>query len=154
MSTERTMKGSSVAGALLKEKENTAKPNGRIRRRSETPKRKGNIQKGEVLNPSGRPKGSKNKVTLLKEAVLASSEELVLHNWVKLVQKTIDLAEEGDTTALKILWDRVIPSKRAIDTTAEGKDNRSITINISGLEVKSVEDSTFDAEYEEIVNDG
>jgi len=144
------MTESSVAAALLKEKESTAKPNGVVRRRS-TAKRKGKIQKGEVLNPAGRPKGSKNKVTLLKEAVLASSEELVLHNWVKLVQKTIDLAEEGDTTALKILWDRVIPSKRAIDTTAEGRDKHSITINISGLEVKSVQEDAFDADYEEIV---
>ena len=146
MSTEKTMTGSSVAEALRKEKESTAKPNGVVRRR-----KTGKIKKGEVLNPAGRPKGSKNKVTLLKEAVLASSEELVLHNWVKLVQKTIDLAEEGDTTALKILWDRVIPSKRAIDTTAEGKDKHSITINISGLEVKSVQEDAFEADYEEII---
>jgi len=146
MSTEKITIKSSVAEALAKEKENTVKPNGVIRRQ----KAKGPVKKGEVRNPAGRPTGSKNKVTLLKEAVLASSEELVLHNWVKLVQKTIDLADDGDTTALKILWDRVIPSKRAIDTSADDKNSRSITINISGLEVKSVQEDAFDADFEEI----
>jgi hypothetical protein len=96
------------------------------------------FKKGQVANPNGRPKGSKNKLTLLREAILMDAEEIVLSNWESVVRKTLDMAEQGDSTALKILWDRVIPSKRAIDTSKTRDDKMNITINVSGLEVKSV----------------
>jgi hypothetical protein len=102
----------------------------------------------------GRPVGSKNKLTLLREAVLEKAEHMVLEDWEEVVRNTIDLAKAGDTTCLKILWDRVIPSKRAIDSTEKNK-NPEITINISGLEVKRVMDEPVEAEFTEVEdNDG
>lgn len=102
--------------------------------------------------PLGRPKGSKNKLTLLREAVLEKAEEMVLDDWEEVVRTTLDLAKAGDTTCMKILWDRVIPSKRAVDPDAKDK-NPDIVINISGLEVKRVLDEPVDAEFTE-VDDG
>lgn len=102
-----------------------------------------------VAGKRGRPAGSKNKLTLLREAVLEKAEHMVLTDWEEIVQTTLTLAKAGDTTCLKILWDRVIPSKRAIDPDAADK-NPNITINISGLQVKSVMDEPVEAEFEEI----
>lgn len=93
-------------------------------------------QKGKSGNPSGRPKGAKGKVTLLREAVLNDAEEMVLSSWEDLVTTTITLANQGDTTCLKILWDRVIPSKRAVDINHNNNDKMNITINVSKLEVE------------------
>ena len=93
---------------------------------------------GQSGNPSGRPKGSKNKLTLLREAVLESAEEIVLSNFERIVQATVKLAEEGDPTALKIVWDRIIPSKRAIEDKKEGSDKLNITINVEAMSVKEV----------------
>jgi len=111
-------------------------------------KRRKQLQINKQNNKGGRPKGSKNKLTLLREAVLEKAEEMVLSDWEEVVRNTIDLAKQGDTTCLKILWDRVIPSKRAIDPTEKDK-NPDITINISGLEVTRVLDEPVEAEYTE-----
>lgn len=106
-----------------------------------------------VAGKRGRKVGSKNKLTLLREAVLEKAEHMVLSDWEEVVQTTLTLAKAGDTQCLKILWDRVIPSKRAIDNDAADK-NPSVTINISGLEVKSVMDEPVDAEFTEVVDEG
>ena len=101
------------------------------------------------LNRNGRPKGAKNKLTLLREAVLNKAETMVLEDWEEVVQTTLTMAKAGDSTALKILWDRVIPSKRAVDDSAGTKDKLNITINVQGLEVKSVMGEAVDAEFTE-----
>jgi hypothetical protein len=88
----------------------------------------------------GRPVGSKNGVTLLKEAILQQAEEKVLQEFMQIVQTTIDLANKGDTSCLKILWDRIIPSKRAIDVTHTGNEKLQVVINVSGMETKGVQD--------------
>ena len=99
----------------------------------------------------GRPVGSKNKLTLLREAVLAKAEDMVLNDWEEVVQTTLSLAKQGDTQCLKILWDRVRPSKRAIDDRNSTTDKMNVTINISGLEVKSVMgEPAVDAEFVEL----
>lgn len=103
------------------------------------------------VRPTGRPKGAKGKLTLLREAVLAKAEDMVLSDWEEVVRTTIDMAKEGNPICLKILWDRVIPSKRAVDPAAVDAGKRDIVINISGLEVKKVMDeSVVDAEYVEV----
>lgn len=111
---------------------------------------------GDSGNPAGRPQGSKNKVTLLKEAIIMDAESLVLTNWEKVVKKTIELAEDGDTQCLKILWDRVIPAKRAVEEGKGKLDKGNITINISGLEVAraevlEVEPEAIEAEFIEVL---
>ena len=103
-----------------------------------------------VAGKQGRPKGSKNKLTLLREAVLEKAEHMVLSDWEEVVQTTLTLAKAGDTSCLKILWDRVIPSKRAIDPDS-GDKTPQVTINISGMQIKSVMDEPIeDADYEEV----
>ena len=111
-------------------------------------KRRKQLQ-ANTAGKQGRTKGSKNKLTLLREAVLEKAEEMVLSDWEEVVANTITLAKSGDTTCLKILWDRVIPSKRAVDPSEKGK-TPEITINISGLEVTRVLDEPVDAEYTEV----
>lgn len=95
-------------------------------------------ERAAALPHHGRPKGAKNKLTLLREAVKAKAENMVLDDWEEVVETTLEMAKGGDTTCLKILWDRVIPSKRAIDESGNSSDKMNVTINIGGLEVKSV----------------
>ena len=142
--TEKTGTTSLVTETLRKEQE------------AEKKKTAHRFKKGQVANPNGRPKGSKNKLTLLRQAVLMNSEEIVLHNWETVVRKTLELAEEGDTTALKIIWDRMMPAKRAIDTTHDGKDKLNITINVGNLDKPADIEAEVveDAEFSEVENDG
>jgi hypothetical protein len=58
-------------------------------------------------NP-GRKPGSKNKTTILGQALLKEAEE-------RLVRKAIEIAEAGDGSMLKFLLDRILPKERCID---------------------------------------
>jgi hypothetical protein len=61
-------------------------------------------KKGQSGNPSGKPKGSKDKRTELRE--------LLKPHAAKLVKKVVDLALAGDVSALRICIDRIIPPVR------------------------------------------
>src|SRR5438552_3187388 len=55
----------------------------------------------------GRKPGSKNRTTLVAEALLKGEE-------VELVRKAIDLAKAGDVQMLKFLLDRILPKDRSV----------------------------------------
>ena len=77
-------------------------------------KKKG-FQKGQIGNPNGRAKGSKNKVTLLREAVKQGAEDLMIKELPKIIEVVIKQAQEGDLTAAKMILDRTIPVIKAYD---------------------------------------
>ena len=108
---------------------------------------------GQSGNPKGKPKGTKNRTTLLKQVVLANAETLVLSEFEEIVKATLELAKQGDSTCLKIIWDRIIPSKRAIDEKEGKDDSLNISITIEGMEVKNVGGEPLDAEFTEVKDD-
>jgi hypothetical protein len=55
-------------------------------------------------NP-GRPKGSRNKTTLALEALLDGEAEV-------LTRKAIEMALDGDTTAMRLVMDRIMPPRK------------------------------------------
>ena len=56
---------------------------------------------GQSGNPRGRAKGSKDRWTEFRELLEPHAEDLVT--------KAVELAKEGDTTALRLCLDRLIP---------------------------------------------
>jgi hypothetical protein len=68
------------------------------------PKRRGRpFKPGRSGNPSGRPKGARNTVTLMLEALLDGEAEGI-------ARKAIELAKAGDSRALKACFDRLLPA--------------------------------------------
>jgi len=65
----------------------------------------GQFPKGTSGNPSGRPRGSRNRATLLMEALLEGEAE-------ELTRKVIELAKAGDTHALRLCLERLMPPGR------------------------------------------
>lgn len=65
------------------------------------------FMKGQSGNPSGKPKGAKDKRTALRALLEPHSGSLV--------QKTVELALEGDTTALRLCLERLIPPVKSKD---------------------------------------
>jgi hypothetical protein len=63
------------------------------------------FRKGQSGNPSGRPRGARNKTTLAVEALLDGEAEA-------LTRKAIERALEGDTTALRLCLDRLLPPRK------------------------------------------
>jgi len=69
--------------------------------------RKGQFQPGHSGNPAGKPKGARDKRTVLRKLMEPHSEALV--------QKAVDMALEGDTTALRLCLERIVPALRSQD---------------------------------------
>ena len=61
------------------------------------------FQKGESGNPAGRPRGVRDKRSVLAEQLLEDDADAI-------VRKAIDLAKAGDGGALKLCIERICPS--------------------------------------------
>ena len=94
-----------------------------------------------LTKPAGRPKGAKNKLTLVTEALekklVKSAGGLMLREAQEILETVAERAKNGDMTAAKLILDRILPVKRASEDLASGAMN--IQINIVGT---NNEDST------------
>lgn len=69
------------------------------------PREDGQFRAGRSGNPGGRPKGARNHTTRAIEALLDGEAET-------LTRKAIELAQGGDTVALRMCLDRLIPPRK------------------------------------------
>ena len=63
------------------------------------------FEPGQSGNPSGRPKGARNKTTIAVEALLDSEAEA-------LTRKVIELALAGNMAAIRLCFERLLPPRR------------------------------------------
>ena len=63
------------------------------------------FRKGQSGNPSGRPRGARNKTTLAVEALLDGEAEV-------LTRKAVERAKEGDSVALRLCLERILPPRK------------------------------------------
>jgi hypothetical protein len=63
------------------------------------------FEPGRSGNPAGRPKGSRNRATVALEKILDGDAESIL-------RKAVELAQDGDPTALRLCLDRVLPPRK------------------------------------------
>ncbi|QWV97465.1 hypothetical protein KP005_19355 [Geomonas nitrogeniifigens] len=63
------------------------------------------FQKGQSGNPAGKPPGTKDKRTELRALLKPHAPALI--------QKVVDLALEGDSAALRMCLDRLVPPVKA-----------------------------------------
>lgn len=64
------------------------------------------FQPGQSGNPKGKPKGTKNHATRLAESLLDGDTE-------KLTRKAVELALSGDTAALRLCLERILPPRKS-----------------------------------------
>jgi Family of unknown function (DUF5681) len=69
------------------------------------PKQDGRFKEGQSGNPAGRPVGSRHKATLAAEALPDGEAE-------GLSRKAVELAFKGDTVALRLCLERIIPARK------------------------------------------
>jgi hypothetical protein len=67
---------------------------------------KGTFKKGQSGNPAGRPKGSKNRATLLAIASMEGELDAI-------VRQVIEAAKSGDMVAAKLVVDKLVPASRS-----------------------------------------
>ena len=74
--------------------------------------------KGRSGNPSGKPKGARHRSTIAAEALLDGEAEA-------LTRKAVELALGGDTFALKLCLERILPARRERNLSVSLPDLRS-----------------------------
>lgn len=67
--------------------------------------KQGRFRAGTSGNPAGRPPGARNRATLAAEALLDGQAEA-------LTTKAVAMALEGDSVALRLCLERVLPPRR------------------------------------------
>jgi|SRR5215211_1074211 len=79
----------------------------------------------------GRRPGSKNRATVVAEALLKGEE-------VELVRKAIELAKAGDSQMLKFLLDRVLPKERSVRVDLPVMDRSSDALDALAAVIDAV----------------
>jgi hypothetical protein len=69
-------------------------------------KQGGRFRKGQSGNPAGKLPGTRHKLTMAAEALLDGEAEA-------LTRKAIALALKGDTTALRLCLERIVPPRKS-----------------------------------------
>jgi hypothetical protein len=80
------------------------------------------MAKGGVRLGAGRPKGSKDPNTLVREKTLYALREMVMKEIGPVTRALIAKAKEGDVPAIKELFDRAFGKAPQALTDADGKN--------------------------------
>jgi hypothetical protein len=87
------------------------------------------FKKGQSGNPAGRPKGSRNRSTILKELLDINDQELKMH------QAQIDKAiQQKDTAAYKAVLDS------AYGAPVQQVEQTQTNVDLSGLSTEEIKD--------------
>ena len=108
------------------------------------------VKGGPSLNPQGRPKGTKNKLTLLQNELIDQFAGEMNKEFKAIIRKIVQEAKGGDMTAARLLLERAIPARKAVEHYG-AQEAGGIIINIKGFDDVSInETDTVDAVFEEV----
>jgi hypothetical protein len=88
----------------------------------------GRFVKGVSGNPDGRPKGSKNRITLLKMATEEAWRDRNSDKLDMLLDMIVSDAMDGDKSARKMIFDALISKANMSEDKAAG-DQQKITVH-------------------------
>jgi len=98
------------------------------------------FKKGVSGNPAGRPKGSKNAITLLKHSLELQLRGQAAPDMGAVMDKAVELALEGNPNMIKMLLEMHV-SKGTTDE-AQGSERVAIQINSAPMHAVEVVDIT------------
>lgn len=90
---------------------------------------KGRFVKGYSGNPAGKPKGVKNRATLIREVMDAGMADMLHSEFIQVMEKAISLAKQGNTQMIKMLL--VDIAKAMPKDNEEGKGSTKVVVSIS-----------------------
>lgn len=83
---------------------------------------------GQSGNPAGRPKGSKNNITLLRQALEGELRVQIGPHMAEVLLVAINMAKDGNESMIKLLVDKCLPTSKGDDNTGEESPKVQIMI--------------------------
>jgi hypothetical protein len=99
---------------------------------------------GKAVNKGGRPRGSKNKSTILAEAIRGDFEKSLRTNFKAIMSVLIAEAKGGNMEAIKLLFNKAIPNAGVKEEVKDRDFGVNIVIQDMRTEVKPVEGEVID----------
>jgi hypothetical protein len=108
----------------------------------------GQFVKGQSGNPEGRPKGSKNRITVQKLMIEEAFRDGSEGDIAEVLKKVVAQALEGDKASQKLIWDANISKQTLAEDKAAGT-KQSITVhtmNVKGADIEGDFEDVSDIE--------
>jgi hypothetical protein len=93
------------------------------------PRTSSRFVKGQSGNPNGRPKGSRNKITLMKLALEGELRTQLKPDMAEILAVAILKAKSGNEAMIKLLLDKTLPTTKAAEDEAPTKEKVQIFID-------------------------
>lgn len=98
----------------------------------------GTFPKGVSGNPHGRPKGSKNQITLLRQSLELALREQASHDISEVLGIAIEKAKAGDNAMIKLLLEMHMSKSTSDDAKATEKVAIQINSHPGAAEIKEI----------------
>lgn len=98
----------------------------------------GRFAPGQSAHPSGRPPGTKNKITLLKQSLELELREGASGHMSQVLEKAIELALSGDRQMIKMLLELHMSKGSAV---SDNKAKEKVEININSQQANDTTES-------------
>lgn len=117
----------------------------------------GQFTRGVSGNALGRPKGSKNRTTIIKQAMEEAMTRELTDDVLEIFEQAVALAKAGDRSMIKfVLGDFMGEVRKQVAETEEELDRGKINLTIkvySGADAKPIPTTTVEGEFTEISGD-
>lgn len=100
----------------------------------------GRFVKGVSGNPAGRPKGAKNRATLIREGLTEASLRQLSEEYGAILAKAIELAKDGNEQMIRMFVKDLVGAKVADDEETSGP--KRVNISIKNLTVNPSPEGT------------
>jgi hypothetical protein len=89
---------------------------------------------GEVRNPNGRPKGSRNRITQQKLGIEEALRDQLNMEMPEILLQAVEMAKKGDRAMIKLLIEMTMSKPQALEDESSGKERVQIVVRKLTLE--------------------